>query len=78
MELLRQNFATFLNGEIFPAKFSPGEIPPPPPCTGHPGKAWGRRPPTHALWGVQRGGPEASEPALFSSPFRWGMTGAPG
>ena len=24
-----ENFATFLNGEIFPAKFSPGEIPPP-------------------------------------------------
>ena len=24
-----ENFATFLNGEILPAKFSPGEIPPP-------------------------------------------------
>ena len=29
----RENFASFLNGEIFPAKFSPGEIPPP--CTLH-------------------------------------------
>ena len=31
-----ENFATFLNGENFPAKFSHGDIPPsPPPCTTH-------------------------------------------
>ena len=29
MELLRQNLAPFLNTEIFPMKFSPGDPPPP-------------------------------------------------
>ena len=30
MILLRQNFATFVNGKIFSAKFSPSKISPPP------------------------------------------------
>ena len=35
-----ENFATFLNSGIFPAKFSPGEIPPPP-CISQRTISWG-------------------------------------